>query len=162
MRCVLPPQRFQLNRRNTLTLLNNSNYNIYMPSRKFLIWLITGDTLALLLLSVIGYLNHYAGREAFGFRWLTTFLPLCLGWALAAIPMGLYTPPIAGNWRQAAWRGLAAAFLAAPFATMLRGMLLGAAVVPIFMVVLSAFGGLAMMLWRGAWAWFTARKRPYG
>lgn len=130
--------------------------------KQAILWAAAGDAAVLLLLSVIGYLNHYAGKEAFGFRWLTTFLPLCLGWALAALPMGLYRAEITGSLRESSWRALAAAFVAAPFATMLRGLILSAAVAPIFMLVLSAFGGLGMLIWRSLWAWLAARNHLYG
>ena len=119
--------------------------------------LIAGDVLAILILSIYGYWTHYAGKEAFSFRWLSTFLPFILGWALAAIPMGLYDPKTANYWQAAFWRACLAGALAAPFATMLRGFWLNAAVLPLFMAVLTAFGALAMTLWRAGYAWFVGR-----
>lgn len=123
--------------------------------------LILGDILAILIVAIYGYLTHYAGKEAFGLRWLNTFLPFCLGWAMASIPMGLYLPGTRDNWKRAFWRAGLAGALAAPFATMLRGLWLNAAITPIFMAVLTAFGALAMILWRAAWAWFSTRNRPH-
>jgi hypothetical protein len=131
------------------------------PSTKIPIGLILGDLFVVLFLALYGYLTHYAGVEPFSFRWMSTFLPLCLGWAMAAIPMGLYTPGTRDDWKRAFWRAGLAATLAAPFATMLRGFWLNGAVIPTFMAVLSAFGALAMLLWRAAWAWFAARSQNH-
>lgn len=125
-------------------------------------WLIGGDVLAGLVLALVGYLMHYSGVEPFSLRWLSTFLPFCLGWAIAAIPMGLFQTAIAARWRQAVWRAVLAGALAAPFATMLRGIYLNAAIAPIFMLVLTAFAALAMGLWRGIWAVLAARAARHG
>lgn len=118
-----------------------------MLRRTWILWL--GDGLALLLVSVIGYLTHYAGKEPFSLRWMTTFVPFCLGWALAAPAFGLYRlqKPL-----PAALRAVAAAFLAAPFAAWLRGLTLSAAISPVFVLVLACFAGLGLGLWRLAWA----------
>ena len=115
-----------------------------------------------LSLAVIGYLSHYAGVEPFSLRWLSTFLPFCLGWAVAAALSGLYVPGIASRWQAAIWRAALAGVLAAPFAAMLRGLYLNAAVSPLFMIVLCANAALAMAIWRGAWAWLAHRKKFYG
>ena len=128
-----------------------------LSNKKIPIGLIAGDVLGVLFLSLYGYWTHNAGKEPFSFRWISTFLPLCLGWALAAIPMGLYDPQIARAWRSVFWRACLAGALAAPFATMLRGFWLNAAVLPLFMAVLTAFGALAMTVWRAAYAFYAAR-----
>lgn len=145
-----------------MTLKANSRYNYFMHrSQRIPLGLILGDTLAILILAIFGYLTHYAGKEAFSLRWMSTFLPFCLGWVMAAIPMGIYTPSIRENWKSVFWRAGLAAALAAPFSTMLRGFWLNAAVTPIFMAVLTAFGALAMIVWRSAWAWFSGRNRRH-
>jgi hypothetical protein len=131
-----------------------------MPSEnRRTLWLALGDAAALLLLSIIGYLTHYAGLEPFSLRWLSTFLPFCLGWAMAAVPMGLYSPRIAQSWLDSFWRAALAAALAATFATMLRGFWLNAAVQPIFMGVLASMGALSMSLWRAAWGLLSNRVK---
>lgn len=130
-------------------------------STRIPVGLILGDALAILILAIFGYLTHYAGKEAFSLRWMSTFLPFCLGWAIAAIPMGLYTPGTRDSWKSVFWRAGLAGALAAPFATMLRAFWLNAAVSPIFMAVMTAFGALAMIVWRSAWAWFAGRDRSH-
>jgi hypothetical protein len=121
-----------------------------------------GDILMALILSIVGYLTHYANLEAFSWRWLSTFLPFCLGWILAATSSGLYSDAISGHPWQAAWRAGIAAGLAAPFAAMLRGVYLNAAVSPLFMVVLSACSALGFGVWRCLWAWFGDGKKAHG
>ena len=76
--------------------------------------LIVGDALAILAVSVIGYLMHYAGKEPFSLRWLSTFLPFCLGWALIAPWLGLYQAGTADRLGQVWWRAVLAAFLVSP------------------------------------------------
>jgi hypothetical protein len=125
-------------------------------------WLIGGDVLAALILAMVGYLSHYAGREPFSLRWMSTFLPFCLGWAMAAGMAGLFRASIASRWQDAVWRAALAGALAAPFATMLRGLYLNAAVSTIFMLVLTANAAFAMALWRGIWARLAAWKKFYG
>ncbi len=126
------------------------------PAQRRTFWLVVGDGVVILLIALIGYLLHYAGKEAFSLRWMSTFLPFSLGWAMAAIPMSLYTPRIAQSWKDSFWRAALGAALAATFATMLRGFWLSAAVQPTFMGVLSAMGALAMALWRAAWGRFVS------
>lgn len=126
------------------------------------LWLVCGDALVALALSIAGYLTHYAGLEPFSLRWLSTFLPLCLGWAIAAGLAGLYQPSIAKRWQAAVWRAGLAGVLAAPFATMMRGLYLNAAVSPVFMIVMVANTALAMAVWRGIWAWLAGWKKLYG
>ncbi len=124
--------------------------------------LIVGDTLAILAVSVIGYLLHYAGKEAFSLRWLSTFLPFCLGWALIAPWLGLFRAGTADRLDQVWWRAILAAFLTAPFAAWLRGLWLSAAIIPVFVTVLGATSALGMVLWRSAWAAFVQRKISHG
>lgn len=125
-------------------------------------WLAVGDILLILIVSIAGYLNHYAGREVFSLRWLSTFIPLCLTWWAAAGLSGLYSEQARGAPWQAAWRAGLAAGLAAPSAAMLRGLYLGAAVAPVFMLVLSAFSALGFGLWRGFWSWWMGRRPTDG
>jgi hypothetical protein len=133
-----------------------------LQRKKISVWIAIGDLLVVLTLSVSGYLFHYAGHEPFSFHWLSTFLPLCLGWFLAAVPMHLYDPSVSSRRLSALWRAALAGVLGAPFATMLRGLYLNAAVPPIFMIVLTASTVFAMAMWRSIWAWISQRKNLYG
>ncbi len=65
------------------------------------------DAFVLLAVTLAGFANHNSSTE--GGRWLLTFLPLCIGWALVAPWLGNYDsevlarsgPGLAG----AAWHG---------------------------------------------------------
>ena len=115
----------------------------------FLTALIIGDLLAILLVTLLGFVFH--GESIANPRWLTTFIPFTAAWGLQAPWFGLYRPAMAGNIRQAWWRAALAALLAAPMAGLLRAILLGSVVSPVFVTVLALTGALGMGLWRLAY-----------
>ncbi len=111
--------------------------------------LITGDVLAILLISAIGFATH---RESvLTPRLLTTFLPVCAAWALQAPWLGLYRPAIFSNWRSF-WRAALAMVLAAPMAALLRGLALNQSIVTVFVIALGLSAAAGMALWRLAFA----------
>lgn len=116
----------------------------------FLPALITGDLLAILLVTLLGFIFH--GEGIASPRWLTTFVPFAAAWALQAPWLGLYQPAIAGNWRQSWWRAGVSALLAAPMAGLLRAMMLGSVVVPVFVIVLALTAAAGMAIWRLAFS----------
>jgi hypothetical protein len=117
--------------------------------------LIAGDALALLIVTWIGFGTH--GESIANLRWLTTFLPLCIGWGLAAPWFGLYRADTAGRTTQV-WRAALAMLLAGPLATWLRGALLDAPILPVFVLVLTGVSAVGMVLWRLIFAWISARQ----
>ena len=121
--------------------------------------LMVGDGLALLAATWIGFLTH--AESILSTRWLTTFLPLCLAWALVAPWLGLYRAEILSRPVQA-WRAFLAMIIGGPLAAVVRSLMLNTPVLPIFAIVLSGSAGLAMMLWRLAWSWIVTRKKVYG
>jgi hypothetical protein len=121
--------------------------------------LIIGDAAAILVVTWIGFLSHSEGIA--NLRWLTTFIPLCLAWALQSPWLGLYRPEITCNPRQV-WRVVLAALLAAPLAGLLRALMLGTMVIPVFVGVLGGVSALGMAFWRLAYAFFAARAGKNG
>lgn len=113
---------------------------------KLLIWLILGDLFTFILLTVVGFASHQELGTA-GWRLLTTFLPLCVGWAVSAPLLGLYRPDVYSRSAQI-WKSLWGMLLAGPFAALLRGVWLNRPILPIFAIVLTASGMLGMLLWR--------------
>ena len=123
--------------------------------------LILGDTLTLLIITLIGFATHGETSISFLPRMLTTFIPLLIAWFLLSPWFGLFNsaptlpPPnpegIWGRWRVATEgaikAGLAMLF-AGPLAVVLRGLILNAPIIPIFAVVLSATSTLGMIIWR--------------
>lgn len=115
--------------------------------KPYLVLLIVGDVIAAAVLTVIGFASHGPiGPETLP-RMLTTFLPLLLAWALFSPLAGLFRFDIVANPRQL-WRPVYISLLAAPFAALLRALMLNSVVLPIFALVLGANLALGMFLWR--------------
>lgn len=123
-------------------------------NRKLLYWLLAGDVLAVLVVTLIGFITHYG--EISGARWLTSFFPILLSWLIVAPFLGAYDPARWGDLRQV-WRPALAAAIAAPLAATLRAFWLQAVIVPIFVLVLAVTDALGLLLWRSLWAFITRR-----
>jgi len=115
------------------------------PSPRVPNWIILGDGLFLLGVTLAGEVTH--GISLLSPRWLTTFIPLLIGWALSAPPLGLYHTLYANRFGVSV-RTLWAVLLAVPLAIWLRGFWLQTAVVPLFVLVLTATTGVALATWR--------------
>ncbi len=133
-----------------------------MPNRKdrIIILLAAGDAVVLALVTLVGFASHGELVSA-GLKLLTTFLPLCVAWAVTAPWLGLFTPEGAAEPRQL-WRPLLAAFIATPLAGWLRGLWLGADIIPTFVLVVGASSGLGLLIWRGLWALLIRRQVAHG
>lgn len=115
--------------------------------------LVLGDLLTLAVLTFIGFATH--GEIGFAFlpRMAATFFPSVLGWFALAPALGLFDAPRLGSARQL-WRPALTGFFAAQLAVILRGFLLGAAVLPLFGLVMGGTTALGMAVWRGLWLWW--------
>ncbi len=109
--------------------------------------LIAGDTLALAIVTIIGFATHGETGLAFLPRMLAAFVPLILSWFLLAPRFGLFQPAIISDFKQL-WRPAFAMFFAAPLAVVLRGLWLNASIIPVFAVVLASTSALGMVIWR--------------
>lgn len=110
--------------------------------------LILGDILTILAVTLIGFATHGELNTSFLTRIAAIFFPLVIAWFLIAPWFGLFQREVVSNPKQF-WRPMLAMILAAPLAAMLRGLILNAAIIPIFVVVLGATSALGMVLWRG-------------
>lgn len=128
-------------------------------TRTPLIALILGDALAILAVSLIGFLTHYGSIE--GWRWLTTFLPVLAGWFAIAPWFGVYQPQAARR-LTGIWRPALAAFLSAPLAAWLRGAWLNSAILPLFILVMALTNALGFLVWRAIWAMISSRTQANG
>lgn len=122
-----------------------------------LAWLVLGDVLAVFVVTMIGFLDHYGKIE--GWRWLTTFFPVLAGWLLIAPWLGVYQVEFYRSFGQV-WRPALAAVLSAPLAAWLRGALLNSPILPLFILVMGLTNALGMLVWRLIWTWI-ARKYGY-
>ncbi len=122
--------------------------------------LLAGDFLAILAVSMIGFLTH--NESPFTPRLFTTLLPVLLAWGVQAPWFGLYDEHIYRAPKQV-WRAGLAMLLAAPFAALLRSYMLGQAiVVPIFAVALGVSGAAGMLLWRLLYTRLASRIKTNG
>ena len=114
--------------------------------------LILGDILAIGILTLIGFATHGETDLSFLPRMAATFFPLVMAWFLLAPWLGLFQDEVIYNARQL-WRPAVTALLAAPLAAVLRGLMLNAAILPIFVIVLGAASAMGMLVWRLIWYW---------
>ncbi|HEX5807141.1 MAG TPA: DUF3054 family protein [Anaerolineales bacterium] len=115
--------------------------------RKSTLILVLGDILAIAILTVVGFATHGETELSFLPRMAALFFPLCVSWFLLAPALRLFQPETTANLNQL-WRAALAALFAAPLATVLRGFLLNAPIIPIFAAVLAGVAALGMVIWR--------------
>lgn len=119
--------------------------------------LVAGDIVTLGLVTVFGFASHGEAETA-GFRMLTTFLPLVAAWLLVAPHLKVFEMHRAGEVREL-WRPFWAMVLAGPMAAFLRGVMLNAPILPIFVVVIGGISAIALLAWRGLFLMAAFRKR---
>ena len=117
-----------------------------MMGQRWLLYI--GDILSLAALTLIGFATHGETDLAFLPRMSALFFPLVVSWFLVAPWLGLFQSEITFNPKQL-WRPALAMLFAVPLAATLRGFILNAPILPIFVAVLSATSALGMFLWRG-------------
>ena len=110
-------------------------------------FLILGDALAIAIVTFIGFATHGETDLSFLPRMAAAFFPLTIAWFLLSPWFGLFKQEVASNPKQL-WRPVLAMLLAAPFAAVLRGLILNAPIIPIFAVVLASTSAFGMMVWR--------------
>ena len=112
-------------------------------------WIIcAGDTLAIAILILIGFATHEETGLSFLPRMSALFFPLVISWFILAPWLGLFQHEIVSNLKQL-WRPALVMLFAAPLAAAVRGLILNAPIIPIFVIVLSAASALGMVVWRG-------------
>jgi len=119
--------------------------------------LIIGDTLAIALVTLIGFATHGETDLSFLPRFLATFIPLSISWFLLAPWFGLFQQEITSN-PKGLWRPALVMLFAMPLAALLRAMILNSAVIPIFAIVLGATSALGMTIWRRLYFLFNRKS----
>ena len=115
--------------------------------RMNIISLILGDIVAIALLTGIGFATHGETDLSFLPRMAALFVPLLISWFLLAPSMRLFDRQIISDPKQL-WRPVLGMIFAAPLAAVLRGLLLQAAILPVFGLVLAATSAFGMLVWR--------------
>jgi len=110
--------------------------------------LFTGDILAVLIVTIIGFATHGEADLSFLPRMLAVFVSLTVAWFLISPWFGLFQFEITSSPKQL-WRPVLAVIFAGPLAIVLRGLILNAPIIPVFAVVFSATSAFGMLIWRG-------------
>ena len=110
--------------------------------------LILGDTLALLVLTVIGFVSHGETDASYLPRAAAMFGPYLAGWFALAPAMRLFYADLVRSARQL-WRPALTGLFAGQLAVTLRGLLLQSDVQPLFAVIIGATTAFGMFVWRG-------------
>ena len=110
--------------------------------------LILGDIFVTLLIILIGFATHGELNTSLITRMSALFFPLTIAWFLIAPWLGLFQHKVVSNPKQL-WRPVLAMIFAAPLVAVLRGLILNAPIIPIFVIVLAATSAFGMVLWRG-------------
>lgn len=119
-----------------------------MTRRKWILY--TGDALSIAALTLIGFATHGEASLSLLPRMGALFAPLILSWFLLAPWFGLFQRETISNSRQL-WRPALAMLFAVPLAAVLRGFILNAPILPIFVAVLAGTYALGMVIWRGVY-----------
>jgi len=109
--------------------------------------LIVGDILAIIITTLIGFATHGELNSAFLVRMLVAIIPLTIAWFLLAPWFGLFQADITSNLKQL-WRPVLAMLFAASLAVVIRGLILNAAILPIFAIVFGTTSAFGMAIWR--------------
>jgi len=120
-------------------------------------FLMLGDIFAMLAITLIGIATHGELKTSFITRMSALFFPLIIAWFLLSPWLGLFQTEIISNPRQL-WRPALAMLLAVPLAAVLRGLILNAPIIPIFVVVLITTSALGMLVWRGIYFLFNRNR----
>lgn len=107
---------------------------------------------------MVGFATHGEGDLSFLPRMFAVFIPLAIAWFLLAPWFRLFQPEITSSPKQL-WRLILVMFFATPFAVILRGLILNAAIIPIFAIVLSAVSAFGMLIWRGIYLLYSRSLR---
>ncbi len=119
--------------------------------------LILGDLLVIVVITLIGFASHGETNISALPRMAAVFFPLTISWFLLTPWLGLFQQEIITDPRQL-WRPALGALFAAPLATIVRGFLLNASVIPVFAAVLATTSALGMVVWRALYFLWTRKS----
>ena len=118
--------------------------------------LIIGDIISLAILTVIGFATHGETDTSYLPRMAAVFLPMVVGWFILIPWMGLFDQQIIANPKNL-WRIILVMLFLAPLAATVRAAILGAAMLPLFPLILGSSNAIGMVVWRWLYI-FIARR----
>ncbi len=117
----------------------------HFADRALLRWIVPGDVVVLVVLTIIGFASHSTLDETL--RLVVTTAGVLVAWAVVAPWFGAFSAPTITRW-SSVWRVALAWAIAAPVAGFLRGLILDLVVSPTFILVTIAVNGAALVAWR--------------
>ena len=120
--------------------------------------LVLGDILAIAILTVIGFATHGEADASYLPRMGATFFPVLIAWFLITPWFGLFEEQVITNPKNL-WRIAMAVLFAAPFAAVLRSVLLNTSIPTLFVLILGGSHTLGMMAWRWVYIFITRRAK---
>jgi len=124
-------------------------------NRPLLRWAAIGDAVALVALTIVGFLTHSTFDETW--RLVVTTFGVVAAWALVAPWFGAFSTEVLTR-PTAVWRIAWAWAIAAPVAGFLRAWVLGVAVSATFILVMIAVNGAVLVVWRATYAAIQQRR----
>ena len=118
--------------------------------------LIIGDIISLAILTVIGFATHGETDTSYLPRMAAVFLPMVVGWFILIPWMGIFDEQIITNPKNL-WRIILVMLFLAPLAATVRAAILGAAMLPLFPLILGSSNAIGMVVWRWLYI-FIARR----
>ena len=118
--------------------------------------LIIGDIISLAILTVIGFATHGETDTSYLPRMAAVFFPMVVGWFILIPWMGLFDEQIIANPKNL-WRIILVMLFLAPLAATVRAAILGAAMLPLFPLILGSSNAIGMVVWRWLYI-FIARR----
>lgn len=122
-------------------------------------WVIAGDLIVIALIVLIGFATH--GELEMEpdelVRMVVLFLEIALLWGLIGQQLGVFTEPIITS--RFTWQVPMTMLIAAPFSALMRAVVLGIPVSPVFILVITAVTTTAITIWRFALASIRGSRR---
>lgn len=139
--------------------LHESTRSPVLLAGRRMVWLAAGDALALLVFAAIGRASH---GEAAGLSALAqvaeTAAPFVIGWFVVAPLAGAFRPDVASAPRRMLLRTALTWLLAWPVGLGLRALIRQTTIPVSFALVTFGTVLAIMVIWRGAYALFAARR----
>jgi hypothetical protein len=120
---------------------------------------VIGDLIAIALVTIIGFATHGETTLSFLPRMAVLFFPLAIAWLVLGPWFNLFRAEEISKPVHLLRAALAMVF-AAPVALVIRGLVLGTPIVPIFGLVLTSVSALGILVWRLVAMLIARARRP--
>ncbi len=126
-------------------------------SRGSIALLAAGDVLALLLFIGVGLQNHNMTDNVVA-AVARIAAPFLIGWFVAALALGAYSPGLVRNPGAFMLRSVLAWAVGMAVGLLLRNTVFGSDFSPVFAIITFVFTAIFLLGWRAAFTWLTNRR----